>query len=255
MDDTNKRMSNFIEKAKLLHGNRYDYSQVVYKNAKTPVNIMCYIHGVFSQLPDQHIRTHNTSKHTNTGGCPQCAQQSRIKTKQKSIAEFVEQANTIHNSKYTYHNAVYVNTHTKLIITCPEHGDFSMTPKDHLTGKQGCRLCCYRKHHSGKAIRWLEQIEQHNNCTLQRIGRGKEYKIPNTRFHADGYDAATNTIYEFYGNKFHGNPDIYSESDTCHPFNKTITAGELYHTTLERETLVQSMGYNLVTIWESEFTD
>jgi len=46
----------FIEKAKTVHGSKYDYSLVKYKNAKTKVKIICPIHGVFEQTPDKHLR-------------------------------------------------------------------------------------------------------------------------------------------------------------------------------------------------------
>lgn len=252
-----QRLSNFLTKAQQLHGDRYDYIHINdhFVNAKTPIPISCRLHGMFLQTPDQHIRTYNTAKHANTGGCPTCAQQSRIETKRKSVDQFITEATMIHDGKYTYANVNYVNTHTKVRVTCDEHGDFLITPKDHLTGKQGCRQCCYRKHHSGKAVRWLESIERERGILLQRVGNGKEFKIPHTRFHADGYDPHTNTIYEFYGDRFHGNPAKYKRDVCCHPFDKNITAGELYDATISRENLLKELGYTVVTMWESSFTE
>ena len=55
---------NFIEKAKAVHGNKYSYSRVLYTNNKTPVEIICPIHGVFKQTPDKHLSGQ---------GCPMCA--------------------------------------------------------------------------------------------------------------------------------------------------------------------------------------
>lgn len=46
---------NFIEKARLKHGNKYDYSKVIYANNKTPVEIICPKHGAFWQRPDSHL--------------------------------------------------------------------------------------------------------------------------------------------------------------------------------------------------------
>ena len=57
-----------------------------------------------------------------------------------TLPQFIEKASTIHNNYYSYTNAVYINSHTKLLITCPVHGDFNMSPNNHLNG-QGCRLC------------------------------------------------------------------------------------------------------------------
>ena len=54
----------FIEKAKQVHGEKFDYSQVIYIQNKKKVDIICSIHGVFSQRCDTHLAGH---------GCPHCA--------------------------------------------------------------------------------------------------------------------------------------------------------------------------------------
>ena len=56
----------FIEKARIIHGDRYDYSLVKYMSAKIKVKIICPIHGVFEQTPTNH--THKT----NPAGCSVC---------------------------------------------------------------------------------------------------------------------------------------------------------------------------------------
>lgn len=53
---------------------------------------------------------------------------------------FIEKANNKHNNKYIYQNFVYVKWKVKAIITCPTHGDFEQTPRDHLSGR-GCSKC------------------------------------------------------------------------------------------------------------------
>jgi hypothetical protein len=55
----------FIERSQNKHGELYDYSktEVISKNDK--VVIICNIHGVFEQLPGNHIKGQ---------GCPSCAQ-------------------------------------------------------------------------------------------------------------------------------------------------------------------------------------
>jgi hypothetical protein len=53
----------FIEKAKLIHGDRYIYNKVDYKNSDINVIIICKEHGDFEQAP----RTHLSDK-----GCPKC---------------------------------------------------------------------------------------------------------------------------------------------------------------------------------------
>lgn len=53
----------FIERAKLIHGDKYDYSKVVYKNGRTKIIIVCPIHGEFLQKPHDHLYGR---------GCPKC---------------------------------------------------------------------------------------------------------------------------------------------------------------------------------------
>ncbi|MGI0076974.1 MAG: DUF7487 domain-containing protein [Nitrosopumilaceae archaeon] len=102
--------------------------------------------------------------------------------------------------------------------------------------------------YSFKAIRWLEQIMDEQNVFIQHARNIGEYKIPNTRFRVDGYCQKTNTIYEFYGDYWHGNP-IKFESDI--DIFTGISAGELYQSTLKREEKIRLFGYNLITMWES----
>ena len=46
----------FIKKAKLIHGDKYDYSLVNYVNANTKVKIICPLHGEFEQIPYTHLK-------------------------------------------------------------------------------------------------------------------------------------------------------------------------------------------------------
>ena len=117
----------FIKKAVLIHGNKYDYSLVEYKNCKTNVKIICPIHGVFEQTHDKHTNAKQ--------GCPYCAGNIKKNTKQ-----FIESAKKVHGNKYDYSKVNYINRSTNVIITCPKHGDFEQTPINHLKG-EGCPYC------------------------------------------------------------------------------------------------------------------
>jgi len=125
----------FIEKAKEVHGDKYDYSKVVYLNSNTPVDIICKTHDVFKQKPNIHL----------TGaGCQICSIESRSINNKLDINTFIEKANKIHNGKYNYTKVEYKNNHTKITITCPKHGDFEQIPSVHLK-KSGCPYCSYNK--------------------------------------------------------------------------------------------------------------
>lgn len=119
--------TSFIMKAREVHGDKYDYSQVVYVNSKTKVQIVCRTHGVFEQMPDKHVN--------GRCGCPACAGNVR-----SSVDDFIAKARSVHGDKYDYSQVRYVNSKTKVCIVCPLHGSFLQTPSNHLSGK-GCAEC------------------------------------------------------------------------------------------------------------------
>ena len=121
----------FIEKAKKVHGDKYDYSKVEYVNNKTKVCIVCPEHGEFWQTPDSHLRGR---------GCRQCSIKSMKDKQRLSTKDFIEKAKEIHGDKYDYSKVEYVNSQTKVCIICPKHGEFWQTPLNHLKGK-GCPDC------------------------------------------------------------------------------------------------------------------
>ena len=122
----------FLEKAKKIHGNKYDYSKVIYKNSGTKVCIICHEkdefgneHGEFWQTPDSHLRGSE---------CLKCSK--KIVTEE----DFYLRSNKIHENKYNYSKVEYINSITKVCIICPEHGKFWQTPHKHMSG-QGCPKC------------------------------------------------------------------------------------------------------------------
>lgn len=127
----------YIEKAKQVHGNRYDYSLVKYVNTKTKIKIKCSKHGVFEQTPNSHLRG---------GGCPTCAGTSKLTKK-----EFIQRACDVHEKKYDYSKVVYVNNRTNVKIICPEHGEFKQKPNSHLNG-HGCSKCSNMKNGYNKRL-------------------------------------------------------------------------------------------------------
>ena len=131
----NKKLTakEFIEKAKEIHGDRYDYSKVNYVNSKTPVCIICPEHGEFYMKPTYHI--------FNKCDCQKCGEIKRINKRSLTTEEFINRAKKIHGDKYDYSEVEYINNHTKVCIICPEHGEFYMKPENHLILKQGCPKC------------------------------------------------------------------------------------------------------------------
>lgn len=117
----------FIEQAKRIHGEKYDYSEVEYIDGQTKVCIICPKHGEFWQRPCDHINQKQ--------GCPKC-----VKNYRDTAETFIKKAKLIHGNRYDYSKVKYVNSQTKVCIICPEHGEFWQTPHHHLRGS-GCPEC------------------------------------------------------------------------------------------------------------------
>lgn len=130
-EKTNGRAS-FLEKAEKVHGKKYDYTKVEYKNAYSLVCIGCPEHGEFWQIPHDHIRGH---------GCPQCRKKQDYSIERKQDqSDFREKAEKVHGKRYDYSKVQYVNYKTDVCISCPEHGEFWQSPANHLKGC-GCPKC------------------------------------------------------------------------------------------------------------------
>jgi len=119
---------NFIQRAKLKHGDKYDYSLTDYVNQKTKVKIICPEHGVFEQLYGNHLAGN---------GCPKCANYSRIVMNTNLL---IERARKAHGDKYDYSLVKYIGNKNKVKIICPEHGVFKQAPYHHMNG-HGCPKC------------------------------------------------------------------------------------------------------------------
>lgn len=105
--------------------------------------------------------------------------------------------------------------------------------------------------YSKTAVNWLNYIMEHDNIFIQHVLNGGEYQIPGTRYKVDGYCADNNTIYEFYGDYWHGNPNIFESTFMNNTIHKSM--GELYENTMIREQVILELGYNLVTCWEADW--
>lgn len=121
----------FIEKAKSIHNNKYEYSLVEYKNNKSKIKIICKKHGIFEQRPDNHLRGK---------GCKKCSIEKRAETNKLTTRQFIKRAEKIHGNKYNYSKLKHINSRVKVSIICERHGKFHQNPFDHLKGR-GCIKC------------------------------------------------------------------------------------------------------------------
>ena len=131
---------------------------------------------------------------------------------------------------------------------CKKHGLFKQTPYSHSNKGHGCSRCV--KQYSKSQIEWLNFISIKDKIIIQHAENEGEYIIPNTRFKADGYCKETNTVYEFHGDYWHGNPLKFDQNEE---FKDGTTFGQLYEKTIEREKQIKDMGFNLIVMWENDW--
>lgn len=159
-----KRLSNtqdFIKKASIVHSNVYSYEFSKYVNKTQKVEITCPIHGNFHQRPNDHLKG---------SGCRECASQARRSKLSLTTDNFIEKSIKFHMGKYDYSKVNYVNGKTKVIITCPIHGDFSQMPYHHIKGV-GCPGCAITGFDKNKpAYLYYLKITTEDNQVLYKIG-------------------------------------------------------------------------------------
>jgi hypothetical protein len=179
-------VNQFTKKAIQVHGDKYDYSLVDYKNSQTKIKIICPEHGVFEQKPSDHIN--------NNAGCSKC------KNNKLSLGynSFVDKANKIHNNNYT-----------NIKIICSKHGEFNQTPQSHLKG-YGCNKCGISiSKYEEEIVNYLKTITKTKIIENNRsILNGKELDI---------YLPDHNLAIEFNGLYYHS--ELFKDKN--YHFNKT----------------------------------
>lgn len=124
------KLEDLIKRANIIHDNFYNYDKIKeHKNMHTKVTLTCPEHGDFEQTLGMHINKKR--------GCPKCSIENRTGTK----VNFLIKSRQVHGEKYNYDKVNYINSRTKIIITCPKHGNFEQRPRDHINNKQGCPIC------------------------------------------------------------------------------------------------------------------
>jgi hypothetical protein len=221
----------FIDKSISKHGDKFDYSKVVFTGVKKQVIIICPMHGEFLQIAEKHFYY----------GCSACARNKRSTTE-----KFIEEAKLIHGDKYDYSKVEYKSRHRSVWIICPSHGGWSQSPGNHLTGR-GCKYCSIGNA-SKKEQNWLDKMglpndSKHRNVRLI-LEDGSYYIV-------DGCIPNSNVVYEFNGDFWHGNPAVFDLEKMNEKSHRTF--GELFEKTIMKIRALRKAGYKVITIWESKY--
>ena len=125
--DREERFYTFVDKAKAIHGDKYQYIMESYKTNKVPMTIVCPKHGTFKQAPGDHLKG---------WGCSKCSGKYKPTTE-----EWILKAAPVYNNRYDYSKVIYIDNKTPVTVSCPEHGEFYPLPNNHLKGVSGCPKC------------------------------------------------------------------------------------------------------------------
>lgn len=149
----------------------------------------------------------------------------------------------MHGDDYGYSQVEYLSSKDKVLIACRTCDQtFEQTPFGHLRG-YGCPHCALENQSSHGEKKWLDSLG------IPSLIR--HHKISGTRYTSDGYDPETNTVYEYMGDFWHGNPDVY-DPNAVNPRTGT-TFGELYRKTMQKVRDIEDLGFQVVYVWENDF--
>ena len=201
----------FIEKAKEIHGDKYDYSRVKYIDSKTKVEIICPKHGSFFQKPYLHLRGQ---------GCMECFNEQRKNMFKKDFNDFIEQLNRIYGNKYDFTKYNYINYNTRESVTCDKHGIFYRSPYE-LLNKKECPLCMKEKKKQDRII-----LESKNFVKKANIIHKGKYKYDKVNY--INCNKPVEIICPKHGS-FWQKPSYHLEGNGCQKcsFEMSVSGGEL----------------------------
>jgi len=181
MENLNKNtttLEEFIERSKIIYGDKYDYSSVIYINMSVEVKIICKIHGEFLRTPNNHLCG---------SGCRKCYKLENNLTTEK----FIKQSREVHidKDKYDYSLVEYVDYCENVKIICSIHGEFEQTPASHLAGK-GCIKCAgVEKYNTEEFLQKIKNNgywnDDYDYSKIKYIGRINKIIVIDTKFNTE----------------------------------------------------------------------
>jgi len=205
-----------------------------YSNAK--VNWIC------SEGHRWKISINHRTRKIDPSGCPYCY--GRLPTEENNLyIKYVELSKEYdcHKNKDDPRNiAPYSNK--KVWWKCSNGHSWKAVVNSRTYGGTSCPYCSYGNV-STVSQQWLDSIE--SNSII------REHYFSELGYRVDGFDPSTNTVYEFFGDFWHGNPEVF-DPDQVNPVNKK-KFGKLYKETMYRLRCLEDNGFNVVYIWENDF--
>lgn len=158
-----EREEEFKNKASIIHEGKYGYNNVYFINKTTKVDILCPIHGIFSQTPKNHLKGQ---------GCPICGKEYAKTFRKNNYVHFLNITNERFGDLFCYPNIrdEYENSHSIITIKCKRCGNlFHKIACDHITSKDGgCIQCRNGRRIQSKMEKNLCNLLDNNNITYVR---------------------------------------------------------------------------------------
>jgi hypothetical protein len=230
---TRYNTASYIDKARTVHGDKFDYSKVIYTSSHNKVKIVCPTHGEFEQRACDHIHQKQ--------GCPECSHNM-----QWSHQQYSQKSKELFDDKFVLVTE-YTGMKHPITLSCKYHGEFTLKKAEkHLERKGGCPTCWYLGRLENLKPGNISKVEKDWLDSLSVPLRQEKIVIEGRTYLVDGFDPVTDTVYEYYGSYWHGDPKKYSPD----AYNKktNTTFGELYQRTLTKEQEIKKR-YTLVTKW------
>jgi hypothetical protein len=225
----------FIEKAKKIHGKKYDYSKTIYiKTGKKLEIVCCRCNQSFFQIANDHLTGH---------GCSKCNRIDGQSKKKLTTEIFIERAKKIHGNNYDYSKVKYNGCQKNVIIICIQcKSEFTQCPLHHMHGSE-CPICNKIKRISKLEKEFLNYIDIPSDL--------KNRQVVLNGYIVDGF--RDNIIFEFLGDYWHGNPNKYdfNKINICN--GKTFK--QLYDETVIRFNHLKNYGYTINYIWETDWVN
>lgn len=193
-----------IKKANEVHNYKYDYSKFKYINSQTKGIIICKEHGEFFMDMNHHINREQK--------CNICkTEEIRHSVEESLLTTFVEKSKNLHGDRYSYDYVIYLTAKDPVLVTCPKHGNFQVTPDNHINALSGCPKCSHKISLGELEIRtFIESLglkvicnkplldRKHIDIFIPSLNIGIEYcglyyhsdKFKSTVYHRDKYLAA-----------------------------------------------------------------
>jgi hypothetical protein len=224
----------FVADANNKYSNKFEYLPTSKKQKWTDdLTVVCPDHGPFVTSAASHLKR--------SVSCVPCYRVKQL----TPLNEWINSCMDIHKAYYDYSKVNYTGYEAKVEINCPKHGVFWQRANMHKSGAR-CPRCAKGGSSWGEQL-WLDSL----NIPRDPAHRQVWICLDNSqKIKVDGFDAQTNTVFEYLGDYYHGNPKLFQSQDTTY-FGKTF--GELYESTCMRLHKIQKSGFTLVSIWASDF--